>query len=175
MIGLRAEAMANVFGFPSRNQVEQALHSATENWGPLVCLEGEITDVTADGFRFRASDHEESFFSHQDAEVFVNGRAGLCTALRPIAPGFNFDARLYLDRAGVLRLVDGWYVGVEAEVLTIDPERGLLTVQPLDHAQANQFRLSPLFSATSPLPAPGEVCFFLFDWEYQVRRIICAP
>ncbi|NLM37635.1 MAG: hypothetical protein GX202_05865 [Firmicutes bacterium] len=175
LIGLPTEAMANVLAFPGRNQVEEAVRFTTENWGPLVCLAGEIADVTAEGIRFSAKGCGERFFSHQDAEVFVNGRAGLWPALRPIAPGFNFAARLYLDQAGVLRLVDGWYIGVEAEVLAIDQERGLLTVRPLDHAQTNQFSFSPLFFTTSFLPAPGEVCFFLLDWEHQVRRIIRAP
>lgn len=175
LFALRAEATTSVFSFPNRNQVEQALQNYTENCGPLVCIEGEISAVTTDGISLRERDRRESTFSLNAAEVFVNGQAGVSAALRPIAPGFNFAARLYFDQEGVLRLVDGWYVGVEAEVLTVDPERRFLTVQPLDHAQINQFIFSPLLPATSPLPTPGEICFILFDWEHRVRQISSAP
>ncbi|NLC53313.1 MAG: hypothetical protein GX770_05045 [Firmicutes bacterium] len=175
LFALRAETTVNVFSFPDRNQVGQALHIHTGNYGPLVCIEGEISAVTADWISLRQKDRGEITFSLKDAEVYVNGQVGLCTALRPIAPGLNFAARLYIDHEGVLRLVDGWYVGMEAEVLAVDPECRFLTLRPLDTPETNRFIFSPLLPTTSPLPAPGEVCFFLFDWEHRVRRIISAP
>jgi hypothetical protein len=174
-LALRAEATVNGLFFPDRNQVEQTLHLYTKEYGPLVCIAGEISAVTTDGIRLREMDRSERTFSLNDAAVFVNGQAGVNNALRPIAPGFNFTARLYFDHQGVLRLVDGWYLGVEAEVLAVDRERRLLTVRPLDQTETNQFICSPLLTTTSPLPASGEICYFLFDWEHRVRRIISRP
>lgn len=168
-------ATVNNLSFPTRTKVEQALQEAVESWGPLVCREGEISAVVADRISLREVGRGESMFFLGAAEVFVNGQPGNSTALRPIAPGFNFAARLHFDQEGVLRLVDGWYVGTEVKVLAVDPERNLLTVQPLDHTRTGRLAFSPHFTATSPLPAPGETCFLLFDWEHRVRQIISAP
>ncbi len=175
LLVLPVEAKVNDASFPNRAQVEQALRFATETWGPLSCRTGEISAVTADWICLREKDGGEKTFFLKDAVIFVNGQRGIGTALRPIAPGFNFAACLYLDQTGVLRLVDGWYVGVEVEVRTVDWERRILTARPLDRAQTDQFTISPLLPANHPLPTPGEICYFLLDWDYQVRRIICMP
>src|SRR5690606_19610235 len=98
LLVLPVEAKVNDASFPNRAQVEQALRFATEAWGPLSCRTGEISAVTADWICLREKDGGEKTFFLKDAVIFVNGQRGIGTALRPIAPGFNFAACLYLDQ-----------------------------------------------------------------------------
>ncbi|NLY91922.1 MAG: hypothetical protein GX081_10025 [Firmicutes bacterium] len=165
-------ATGNGFSFPTRHRVAAALHKCGEDYGPLTVEEGEVTAVGAGWISLRSNQAGEKTFSCMDAEIFVNGNAGDLPALRPIAPGFNFAVRLYFDQHGILRLVDGWYVGVEVEVLAVEAEGRLLTVQPLDQAQTYHLILSPHLAPSSPVLTPGSICFLLLDWEDRVRKIL---
>ena len=80
----------------------------------------------------------------------------------PLRPVLTLPLVFTLTTKGVLRLVDGWYLGVEAEVLAVDRERRLLTVRPLDQTETNQFICSPLLPHHQPLfqPRVRSVIFF---------------
>lgn len=165
-------AAGNGFSFPARHRVAAALQTCAEKYGPLTVEEGEVTTVGSDWLSLRANQAGEKTFPCLNAAIFVNGYAGLLPALRPIAPGFYFAARLYFDQQGILRLVDGWYVGAEVEIRAVEAGGRRLTVQPVDQAETYQLILSPHLAPPSPALAPGSICFLLFDWEHRVRKII---
>jgi len=165
-------ATGNGLSSPPRDRVAAALQACVEKYGPLTDVEGEVMTVGTDWISLREVQAREKTFSCRTAEIFVNGYAGHLSALRPIAPGFYFAARLYFDQQGILRLVDGWYVGAEVEVLAVEAGGRLLTVQPLEQAQTYRLILSPHLASPSPALAPGSICFLLLDWEYRVRKIL---
>ncbi|HEY8391711.1 MAG TPA: hypothetical protein VIL83_03195 [Capillibacterium sp.] len=167
-----AGATGSGFIFPARYRVAAALRACEENYGPLTVAEGEVTAVGEGWLCFRPQQAPEKAFPCGEAEIFVNGTAGQLPALRPIVPGFNFLVRLYFDQQGILRLVDGWYVGAEVEVLAVEDGGRRLTVQPLDQAQTYRVILSPHLNPSSSALAPGSICFLLLDWENRVHKII---
>ena len=168
-----SEATEHTCSVPDRALVVQAVRDCTEQYGPLVVKTGEIS-ATADGeiTLGAVADGQEKTFSSSAAAVFINGQLGITAALRPIAPEFYFAARLYFDQQGVLRLVDGWYVGIEVEVLAVDTTRRALTVRPIDQGATWRLTLSPLLSLSNSALTPGDSCFLLLDWENNIRKVI---
>ena len=167
-----SEAIEQTFPFPDRALVVQAVRDCAKKHGPLVVVTGEISATADQGITLAGADGQEKAYSCAAAAVFINGQLGLTAALRPIAPEFYFAARLYVDHQGVLRLVDGWYVGVEAEVLAIETDYSALIVRPLDQGETSRLPFSPLFLPRSDPPlTPGEICFFLVDWENNIRKV----
>ena len=169
--GIRVEATGSKFSPPLRTVVEKAISCCAESYGPLVTQVGEVLAVSADRITLSGPVSGEETIKATVATVFVNGHSGDLMALRPVAPGFYFAARLFFDQQGILRLIDAGYVGAEVEVITVDIGRRLLTVQPLDQTQTYQLTFSPLLPATSPQLAPGDICFLLLDWENRIRKI----
>lgn len=168
-----SEAAEQNFIFPDRTLVAQVVRDCTKEYGPLVVKTGEIFASADEAITLRiAADEQEKTYSSSEAAVYINGQLGIAAALRPIAPQFYFVARLYFDRQGILRLVDGWYVGVEVEVLAVDtPARGL-TVRPLDQTETWCLNLTPQLCHSELAFAPGECCFLLLDWENDIRKVI---
>ncbi|HHT49099.1 MAG TPA: hypothetical protein GXZ98_07385 [Firmicutes bacterium] len=168
----RTDATVNGFSFPPPNRVAAALKACEEQYGTLAVEEGEIIAVTADRISFRGYQTGEKTIPPSTTAVFVNGCAGELAALRPIAPGFYFTARLYFDQQGVLRLVDGWYIGAEVEILAVETGSRFLTVQPLDQTQTYRLHLSPHLTIPSSALVPGKICFLLLNGEHQVFKIL---
>jgi hypothetical protein len=169
----RSEATEQTLIFPDRTRVAQAVRDCTKEYGPLVVETGEILATADERITLRgATDGREKVYSCAVATVFINGQLGVTTALRPIAPQFYFVARLYFDYQGVLRLVDGCYAGVEGEVLAVDTADRGLTVRPLDQSDTWGLTFASPLSHSDLAFTPGECCYFLLDWENNIRKVI---
>ena len=166
-----AKATTSGLLLPARTEVTAEITRCQELFGPLVFREGEILEVDGDYIKV-AGNHGvvETLKLTTDCQIFVNGRQGTLSALRPVAPGFSFMIRLYVDQQGVPRLVDGWYIGGLVTVIAISPQENFLLVQDLESNRVYRLLISQALKEETRLLAPGVTCFLLLDWETQVRK-----
>lgn len=117
-------------GFTGLVAMEEELH------GPLRQERGEVIAAEKDYLIIRRDDGKECLYPVKDCLVFVNGRPGENTALKPVAQGYYFHACLYFLPGGKLHLIAGWYLGGEVKILKIEEaggERCFVTVRGLEN------------------------------------------
>ncbi|HHW15735.1 MAG TPA: hypothetical protein GXX28_12525, partial [Firmicutes bacterium] len=109
------------------------------------------------------------------ALVRRDGQPSSLWALRPVAPGFCQEVRLWLDAQGRVLLAEGSYPGQEARVVAVGG--GQLTFATLDGAVMTR----PLTSGCRverggrwlepEVLRPGEWVYVLFDLGGRVKKI----
>lgn len=170
-----AASRATVAGFVNldRSMVSEALSEVERSAGILKKKEGEVVGVQPSVLTIRDSAGSVQDYSIADAKLFVNGRAGTLFALRPVTADCFFQARLYFDCNGKLLLVDGWYIGFEAEIISYADKGGrlYLRVKGLETGEMHNLPVSPVLHDTVAGLCAGDTCYFLLDIDGNIRRI----
>jgi|GEM_PF-3283068 len=152
-------------GFIGVVTMEEELH------GPLKQERGEVIAADKDYLIIRSDDGEERVYPVKDCLVFVNGRPGENTALKPVARGFNFYACLYFLPGRKLHLIAGWYLGGEVKILGIE-EAGegkcIVTVSGLEN-QIKEKVVWYLLEDSARL-VPGTAGYLLLAPDGRVRK-----
>lgn len=174
--------LATVSGFiqeQNRTEVWQKINEAESSCGALSFREGEIIGIESEPGSTRVSlivlleSKKREVYLLEGAQVYINGRLGSSEALKPVAPGYNFSVALYFDRQGKLRIVDAWYLGGEAKLLSITEcmDGWRLQVVGIETGEIRGLAVeTELFSSLERLKV-GESYYFLLGIDGKVRCI----
>ena len=102
-----------------RAELESILAKIETTAGPLSWLEGEVVAVGQNSCTLRTDGKEHSFLLGPACEIFANGLPSSLNALRPVAPGAFFWARLWLDSGGGIRIIEAIYCGGELMLIEV--------------------------------------------------------
>lgn len=141
-------------------------------------LTGEVVavDVRDDSLRVRTPDGvEQSVRLAPGADIRREGVDATLPALRPVAPGFCHEVRVWLAGDGRAVAVEGFYPGCEAQVVATG--WGTLTLRGLDGRTwvATLTRGCRVFSsggwAEPAVLRPGQWVYVLCDLEGRAKNI----
>lgn len=173
LAGVRsAQATSGGLAIPDRQAVLTTITSNEALFGLLTLNEGEVVSVDGDRLQLvTGSGLSETYTIPSSCPVYINGRQGSLSALRPVAPGSFFATRLYVDHDQIPRLIDGWYVGGLVVIIAADSQHHTLCVQAVESNKVYHLAVSPALRGEVSRLAPGKTCFLLLGWEAQVRKI----
>lgn len=149
-------------------------------------LSGEVTavDPAADTLILRLPESGQALVLQLavGAEVRRNGQAAALAALRPVAPGFAHEARVWLAGDGRALRVEGFYAGTEARVVAVTGgELDLELLTEAGPAGRSRWALSPgcrVLRGGEWLEAsvlePGAQVYVLFDLGGNAKKIALA-
>ncbi|NLW57050.1 MAG: hypothetical protein GX050_10650 [Firmicutes bacterium] len=170
--GRTALATSSGLYLPDRQVVQNAIADQEAMFGPLTLAEGEVIAVDDDCLQLvTGSGLGVTYQIPTSCAVYINGRLGSLSALRPVASGSFFAVRLYLDQEQTPRLIDGWYVGGLATIMAVDSRAHTLCVQAIESNEVFHLAVVPELREEISRMTRGKVCFLLLGWEAQVRKI----
>ena len=167
-----ALATSSGLSLPDRQEVRSALADLEALYTALTLAEGEVTAVGDGCLQLRTdSGLSMTYQIPTSCAVFVNGRPGSLSALRPVSFGSFFVVRLYFDQDQIPRLIDGWYIGGLVTIMAVDTQHHTLSVQVVESNEIYRLTVIPALREELPRLTRGMVCFLLLGWEAQVRKI----
>ena len=85
--------------------------------GPGRWLEGEIVGLCQEEVVLAKAGMEFALPLASGLQVYLNGKLATSGAVRPVTQGCGVMARVWLDGTGRVRLIDGYFQGVEVEIV----------------------------------------------------------
>lgn len=161
-----------------RTAIRQKIADAERNGIRYHMITGEVLVGEKSRLILRNKEGAVQEYFLSDTDVYLNGQLSSGEALRPIYPGRPFQARLYVDEEGMVKIAEAWYIGGEGELICLhrlEDGRFSITVRALDTSREGQFIVSQELNDEIRNIPPRTFFYYQLNLDGEISYILVSP
>ncbi|HEY8343869.1 MAG TPA: hypothetical protein VIL66_01610 [Bacillota bacterium] len=177
----RTSCQATIADLPYMNRtvIEQKILEAESGGGRLRRITGEVLVAGKTKLTLCTEEGVIQDFSLTGTDLYLNGQPSSGEALRPVYPGRNFQARLYVDEEDRVKVVEAWYIGGEGQLVRLHPPDGdgyfSITLRALDTPEERRFLVSQELNEVIKSIPPETCLYYQLNLNGEIGYILLSP